>query len=678
MALRLSGWALAVLCFLVETPLTHAETAVDGRAIADESQGQNWLSVGRTYSEAHYSPLASITERNIKELGLAWYLDLPDEGALQATPLAVNGVLYFSGMTGKVYAVDAQSGQQLWVFDPDLVNHPFVSANAILTCNRGVAYWGGRVYVGTFDGRLVALEGKTGRVTWSVQTFDEPDKHKTISGAPRVFNGKVIIGHGGEVVNGSGTRGYVTTYDAQTGRKLWRFYTVPGNPAEGFENAAMAQAAKTWTGDWWKRGGNATVWDSITYDPDLNRVYLATANGTPLGAKHGPVGDNLFVSSIVAVDADTGQYVWHYQVNPGDMWEYDATAQMILADVEIDGRPRKVLMQAPKNGFFYVIDRFNGRLISAAKLGKATWASRIDVNNGRPVEVPGVRDKDRPIVVWPSGFGMHNWQAMSFDPATRLAYIPTMKLGMRIGLGGFDFSPIEPGDGTASLLAWDPIRQQKRWEVPLNESFWNGGTLATGGNLVFQGTGSGHFNAYRATSGDKLWDFYAGLGINAAPITYLVGGVQYVSVLVGYGGSVNMSRVHDYGWRYGEQTRRVLTFALGHKAQLPPGKPPRTTTNAVDDSSLVIDEKLAESGAELYYHNCVGCHGLVMHNIASFARDLRESSVALSWDSFNSVVHGGALMPLGMPRFDNLSDQDVRALYMYARQQARVALHSTK
>jgi quinohemoprotein ethanol dehydrogenase len=537
-----------------------------------------------------------------------------------------------------------------------------------------VAFWGGKVYVGTVDGRLVALDANSGRVIWSVATFEESDNLKSISGAPRAFNGKVIIGHGGE----SGTRGYVTTYDAETGRKLWRFYTVPGDPAKGFENEAMAMAAKTWSGEWWKQGGNATVWDSITYDPDYNRVYIATANGTPIDAnKRGSGGgDNLFVASIVALNADTGQYVWHYQLNPGEMWEYDATAQMVLADLSIGGRSRKVLMQAPKNGFFYVLDRTNGRLISAEKLGKVTWAERIDLNSGRPVEAPGIRyreNSDTPVM-WPSAFGMHDWQAMSFDPVERLVYIPTMKLSMSMGSNNFDFRPREADDGTANLLAWDPVAQRKRWEVHLGESFWNGGTLSTAGKLVFQGTGSGQFNAYSATTGDKLWSFDAGLGINAAPATYLVDGVQYISVLVGYGGTVNAVRVHDYGWRYGEQPRRLLTFALGKSIPLPPGMPPRVTVKAVDDPALVINTSLATAGAKVYLQ-CARCHGIEDNNVASFTRDLRESTVALNWDGFKSVVRGGTLFSLGMPRFDDMSEDELRELFMYIRQEARAATH---
>lgn len=637
---------------------------------ARSRDGTDWPSVGRTPSETHFSPLRGINRGNVRGLGLAWFLDLPDEGPLQATPLAVDRTLFFTGSNGKVYAVDARTGKLRWSVDPDFANHPLIGRNVIWGSNRGVAYWHGKIYVGMADGRLQALDAKNGSIVWSAQTFDEPDASKVISGAPRVFNGKVVIGHGGE----SGTRGYLTAYDASTGRKLWRFYTVPGDPAKGFENSAMALAAKTWNGDWWRTGGNATAWDGILFDPELNRVYFGTANGTPINAtaRGAGGGDNLFVASIVALDADTGEYLWHYQINPGETWDYDATAPLVSATLKINGAPRQVLMQAPKNGFFYVIDRVTGKLISAEKIGKATWAERIDLTTGRPVEAPAIHYRGDPVLIWPSVFGVHNWQPMSFDAASGLMYIPTMRLGMRLGAAVFDFSPQDPDDGTASLLAWDPVAQHKRWEVRHGDNFWNGGILSTAGSLVFQGLGDGTFNAYDARDGTKLWSFDAGLGINAAAATYEIGGVQHVSVLVGYGGTVNVAKVRDYGWHYGEQPRRLLTFALGRHTRLPPGAPPRFDVRAEDDPTIVIDTQRAQAGARLY-PRCAVCHGVYFQNIGAFARDLRESTLALRWESFRAVVHDGALMPLGMAKYDDISDSDLEDIYWYVRQSARNA-----
>jgi quinohemoprotein ethanol dehydrogenase len=674
----------------------------DGQAIADEKQGTNWLSYGRTYSENRYSPLTSINEDNVKSLGLAWYLDLPNQGTLEGTPLAVNGTLYFSGTYGKTFAVDARTGRELWEFDPNLGANP-QKLRLNMGAHRGIAYWKDRIYVGMNDGRLIALNAKDGMVAWSVQTTAlSKGNPKFISGAPRVFNGKVVIGHGSAE---AGTRGYASAYDADTGRLLWRFDTVPRGPAKGLGNPAEVMAAKTWTGnpdDW----GGGSVWDSIVYDPDFNRVYLATGNGNPINAavRSPGGGDNLFLCSIVALDADTGRYVWHYQINPRDSWDYDATQQLVLADLTIAGHARKVLMQAPKNGFFYVIDRSTGKLISAQKYAKVNWATRIDLKSGRPVEIPNSHYEKGPVAIWPSGIGAHNWQPMSFDPHTGLVYIPILNLGMIYGPAAslssgaspdertsgkpgrlyatqvgaeFDFESVKPDvdDGTGALLAWDPEAQKQRWKVRY-DTFWNGGTLASAGNLVFQGTGRGQFIAYRASSGEKLWSFDAGLGIIAAPMTYAVDGKQYVSILVGYGGMAGGGgKIFDYGWRFGEQPRRLLTFSLGSNAPLPAGGPPRFTLNAVDDPALAIDAQQAAEGAKVYGESfCAMCHGDDAASAGSIAPDLRESRLALNWQVFREMLHDGSLVSAGMPKFDDLSDADMRALYIYIRQRARESI----
>lgn len=662
-----------------------------GETPADERQGANWLSYGRTYSEAHYSPLAGINGENVKQLGLAWYLDLPGQRTLEGIPLAVDGVLYFSGTYGVTYAVDAKSGRLLWQFDPELALHAPQKLRMNMGAHRGVAYWQGKVYVGANDGRLIALDAKTGKTRWSVLTFDDPRARKWISGAPRVFKGKVIIGHGGADF---GTRGYVTAYDAETGRQRWRFYTVPGDPKKGFENAAMASAAKTWTGQWWHWGGGGTVWDNMAYDPEFNRIYLGVGNGGPNNAaiRSPGGGDNLFLCSIVALDADTGQYVWHYQVNPRESWDYKATANMTLADLAIEGKSRKVLLQAPTNGFFYVIDRATGKLISAEKFAKATWAERIDLKTGRPVEAANIRYESGPAQIWPASLGAHGWQPMAFNPGTGLAYIPTVKLGMRISpaqtnddvenfddeqrqyfaVWGYQVAPVmtDPDDGTGSLLAWDPVAQKKRWEVR-HDTLWNGGAMTTAGNLVFQGTGRGQLIAYDAATGEKRWSFDAGLGIIGAPMTYAVDGVQYISILVGYGGAAGMgTALFDYGWRFNEQPRRLLTFALGKRTPLPAGASSRKL-NAVDDPALTIDVAAAAEGFKLYNATCMLCHGVQVESGGSIAPDLRESRLAMTWDAFKSVLREGLLSAAGMPKYDDLSDQDLRAIFMYIRQRAR-------
>lgn len=650
-----------------------SETTENRRETANEKEGADWLSVGRA-SENRFSPLAEINDRSVKRLGLAWHLDLPNEGILQATPLAVDGVLYFSGSHSGVYAIDGRTGRQLWNFDSDLSHYPQNTKSVMYGGNHGLAYWRGKLYVGTLDGRLVALEARTGQVAWSVDTFETPNMPKRITGAPRVCSGKVIIGFKGS----GGARGYVSAYDAESGKKLWRFYTVPGDPARGFENPQMAMAAKTWAGQWWEAGGNGSVWDGITCDADFNRVYIGTADG---GNALSSTGDMLFASSIIALNADTGAYVWHLQTNPHDDMEFDAASQMILADLPENGEKRKVLMVAPKNGFFYVIDRQTGKLLSAAKYEKVTWAERIDLKTGRPVEVPHLRDASVALEIWPTGDGAHSWQSMAFNSDTGLAYIPTMREGWRSGphpVIPIERSPQNPDEGTGALLAWDPVAHQKRWEARYADSFWNGGALTTAGNLVLQGTGRGQFIVYNASTGEKLWSFDAGLGIIAAPMTYAAGGVQYVSVLVGYGCFPAIASLCNYGWHFNEQPRRILTFALDARESLPLNAPPRFIVKAVDDPSIAIDANQAEKGAKAYQsHRCFECHGADVENFTSMSPDLRESRVALSWDAFRNVVQGGAQASLGMPKFQDIGDEDMRAIYMYIRQRAREATLAT-
>ena len=643
----------------------------------------DWAFHGGTPNESGYSQLDGISAGNVAKLGLANYLDLDGEVSLEATPLAVGGVLYFTGSYSAVYAVDAASGKLLWKHDPEIWKYSPRKQAMNFGVNRGAAYADGKIFSGVLDGRLIALDAKTGALLWSVDTVPPDDIHTVVS-APRVFNGKVIIGNSGADAN---MRGYVTAYDQKTGKQLWRFYTAPGSPEENKGNAAMEMAAKTWgTGPYWKTGTGGTVWNGITFDPELNRVYLGVGNAGPYNprVRDPNGGDDLFIASIVALDADTGKYIWHYQMNPRESWDYKSTANMIATTLTIDGKPRKVLMQAPTNGFFYVLDRETGKLLSAEKTGKVTWASHIDLKTGRPVEAPNSRYDTGETIMYPSMIGSHNWQDMSFNPKTGLVYIPYMKLGARyatkVGPGDFIFGGVspqpylgDPDDGTGAVLAWDPVRQQARWKAPV-KTIWNGGTLTTAGNLVFQGSGDGYVTAYDATTGKQLWRFSAGLGIIAPPISYSAGGRQYVSVLVGYGGTVAaLSSVLNAGWKYGAQPRRLLTFAIGGKAVLPPSPPADMTVKAVDDPALKIDDKLVLMGKGMSIA-CIACHGVGFKGAGSPAPDLRESQLALNEDAFYQVVHDGALMQRGMPRFDVFNRDQVHALWMTVRAASREAL----
>jgi quinohemoprotein ethanol dehydrogenase len=641
----------------------------------------DWPGHGGSADETAYSELRQIERSNVARLGLAWSVDLPGERTLAATPIAIDGVLYFTGSLATVYAVDGVSGKLLWQYDPEVWKHAPQKLHYALPTNRGVAFAQGRVFVGTLDGRLLALDAKSGKLLWSVETATA-ESFTTITGAPRAFNDKVVIGNGGADFS---ARGYLTAYDQATGRQAWRFYVIPGTPAQNRGDPVMERAAASWSPESLNKGaGGGGPWDSITFDRQLNRLYVGTGNASPYDPEERSPGggDNLYTASIVCLDADTGKYVWHYQINPRDSWDFDATQQMTLASVTIDGTTRQVLMQAPKNGFLYVIDRSNGTLISAGKIGKVNWADHIDLKTGRPVEAQNAHYQDGQTTIWPAPTGAHNWQSMSFSPATGLLYIPYMQLAMSYtkhggagSLGGsvsMTMVKQDPEDGKGALLAYDPVRQKTRWKVQ-HPAYWNGGTLATAGGLVFQGTADGFFEAYDALEGTPLWQFNAALGIVAAPISYSVRGVQYVSVLVGYGSSNSIGNVMNVGWKYGAQPRRLLTFKLGGTGVLAPVAAPDVTVHALDDPALKIDVAEAQAGQRLFMVNCAACHGLDVISAGAPAPDLRESPAALNRDALWTIVHDGALLPRGMPRFDSLDAEQFKQIYAYIRQQARAA-----
>ena len=674
-------------------------------AATASGHGGEWPGHGGDTKEQRFSPLDQINDGNISQLGLAWSLDLPGEASLSATPLEIGGVLYFSGSTGTVYAVEALSGKQLWKYQPDLNRFNPRQGRMFFATNRGVAYWQGKVYVALKDGRMVALRATNGKVLWVTQ-FLLKDYPSSSTGAPRAFKGKIIIGSSGAE---QGARGYVTTLDGTTGRILWRFFLVPGNPAKGADHAAsdniMPMIAKTWSGDWWAYGGGGTAWNGITYDEELNQIYVGTGNGGPWAGKFRSDGkqDNLFLASVVALDADTGHYKWHYQYNPYEVWDWKATADIVLADLKIDGRQRKVLMHAPSNGFFYVIDRHTGKLISAEKYAKVNWAERIDLTTGRPVERPGIRYEKEPVTLYPGAWGAHNWQASSYNPITGLVYIPYIQMGFtysnsaaaeaaltsdperlkwRLGIDTqLHVDPNDPMDGKGSLLAWDPVTQKLRWRVD-HSFFWNPGTMTTAGNLVFQGDSKGLFAAYQAATGKPLWSFDAKLGIVAPAISYAVNGKQYVSVLVGWGTDpASAFAGMSQGWKYGHQPRRLLTFALGGLAQLPPTAPPDFSVNALDDPAIPLDSARAAHGEVVYggwgLGACHVCHGDQL-DAMGIAPDLRESTIAFDRTAFKAFVRSGALISRGMPKYDDLNDDEIEDLYQYIRAGARKVRADTK
>ncbi|MGC1458139.1 MAG: PQQ-dependent dehydrogenase, methanol/ethanol family [Steroidobacteraceae bacterium] len=651
-----------------------AARVIDNAALENEQDGTDWPAYGRTFNEGHYSPLKQITAETVKRLGLAWSVDLDVTNSITA-PLAVGGVVYLGAGHGVVYAVDARSGRKLWRYDakaPQVAHQKLRLGWGI----RGIAFWMNRVYAGTTDGRLIALNAADGSLAWSVQTVD-PRNGATITGPPRAFNGKIIIGFSGE--DFAPLRGYVTAYDAQTGKQAWRFFLVPGKPGTrdgAASDDVMQMAASTWTGDWWKRGGGGGAWNAMTYDPQFNRVYIGTGNGAPMNARvRSPGGgDNLFVASVVALDADTGHYLWHYQTTPGDSWDYDAATDMTLVTVQIDGRARQVMLIAAKNGFIYVIDRKNGQLISAEKLGTVTWADHVDLKTGRPVLAPGAT-YEKPIVLWPSLQSVHHWPPQSYSPRTGYLYEPTLEMPAEFSDAGFRLG--DPGKteaaqdvGHSVLKAWDPLARRVVWHVE-TAGISNGGTLATAGDLVFEGLADGYLHAYEARDGKDLWSFFAGVAVTGVPITYSVDGRQYLTITSGPlgGATAAFGAVSArWGWDPRVHPRRLLTFALDANTRLPP-TPPRRPAVPLDAPQFQVDAAKARAG-EREYGGCMICHG--MGAIAGgIAPDLRASPVPLSAEAFAHIVRDGALEVRGMPRFAQLSDAQLEALRHFLRQKAR-------
>lgn len=655
----------------------------DDQAIADEANTSEWLAYGRTHSEQRFSPLTDINVETVANLSVDWYLDLPNDVGLVATPLVVDGILYFVGTMNVVRAVDAVTGELLWEHDPKVAEAIAGKRQAGWVHNRGLSFSHGRIYAATWDGRLRALDYKTGELLWSVTTFD-PNRALYITGTPKAFKDKVLIGNGG-TENGP-TRGWVTAYDAATGREAWKFYIVPGNPADGFENAAMEMAAKTWTGEWWINGGGGNAWHGFTYDAELDTLYIGTGNGSPWNrkARSPDGGDNLFLCSIVALDPDTGEYRWHYQTTPGETWDYNSNMDIVLADLELHGKTIKAILHAPKNGFFYVIDRTTGKFVSAEPYVLTTWASHIDPETGRPVELPNARYEQGPAYITPSYAGSHSWPPMSHNPKTGLSYIPVINdsliytddgielKGHRVeefkgGMAVYISQAQPPRSHPSSLVAWDPVKQQQVWSVP-QDTVFNGGTLTTAGNLVFQGESNGMFSAYDARDGSILWTFDAGLGIAAAPITYKIGDRQYVSVLVGWGGGISGLAAHTGppGWTYGMHTRRLITFSLDGTAKVPKQPPPHFPKPLVFPG-FIIDESKAKTGESLYYEN--GCHVCHSQDLVAggMAPDLRASPMPLSDVTFRSIVRDGGSNVRGMPSYPELSDEELDALRHFIR-----------
>ncbi len=684
----------------ISSPITSSSSVGlidDKRIIEAEGEPENWIAHGRTYEEQRFSPLTKINKESVSDLGLAWYKDMGTNRALEATPIVVDGIMFFTSTWSRVYAVEAKTGETLWSFDPEVPGEWARKACCDIV-NRGVAVYQGKVFFASLDGRLFSLNAETGEKIWEVDTITDRTRAYTITGAPRVAKGKVYIGNGGAEY---GVRGYVTAYDTETGEQVWRFFTVPGDPSLGFEDPAMEMAAKTWKGtNWWEFGGGGTVWNSIVYDPDFNNIYLGVGNGSPWTREiRSPGGgDNLFLASIVAVDADTGKYKWHYQTTPEDNWDYTAVQDMALADMEIDGEKKKVLLQAPKNGFFYVIDRSNGKVLRAHPFAAVTWATHVDLETGRPVENPEVDYSENGSFVLPGPLGAHNWQAMSVDLDAGLVYIPAQEnaffyaidenykktgiykrnpgrwnMGIEMSslaqnvLSNLESMP-EPG---GFLKAFDPLTGETKWSVPIPH-YWNGGVLGTAGGLVFQGDALGIFSAYDKETGERLWEFNTYTSMLAPPISFEIDGEQYVSILTGSGGGdlfggeplppIEIQASLTYN-NFG----RLLVFKLGGQKELPI---PDVRDKTIPEQVLAdASNDQIRNGESNYNQYCAVCHGFVVKSAGGLP-DLRKMTTG-THDLFNKIVLEGILGSNGMAGFaDVLSEDDVDNIHHYVRARA--------
>lgn len=709
-------WQLIVMALVAALSVAGCQnSAVSSETARAEMTGLraasgNWVTTGGGFDETHFSPLDLINANNLGKLGLAWSFETGTTRGLEATPVVVDGVLYTSGSVGQVYALDAASGEKIWTFEPEVPGEAMANA-CCDTVNRGVAVWDDLVYVTVLDGRMFALNAKTGKIVWQADTIVDHNKLYTSTGAPRVAGGVVVIGNAGADFD---ARGYVSAYDLRSGKLKWRFFTVPGAPDKPYEHPELEDAAKTWDPDsQWQVGGGGTVWDSMTYDPELNLLYVGTGNAAvyPESLRSPKGGDNLYLASILAIDPDTGRLVWHYQTTPGESWDYTATQNMILADIDLGGKRRQVLMQAPKNGYFYILDRKTGELLSAEPYVPVNWSTGIDKQSGRPIMSESANYFKEPKVIWPAAKGGHGWRPMAFSSRTGLVYIPVYEdaeLMTNLYPGGYEYhsglpngamlplplsepvidfyAPIlpyptdklkaimkgaKPPKRRALLRAWDPIEQKTAWEV--EESFFRngGGILATAGGLVFQSKASGDLAIYDDKTGKLLRSIRTGVGMMAAPSTYTINGEQYVVVMAGLGGGMFAFPPETAAYKYGN-AGRIMAFKLGGK---PVVMPPLVRYDPMPaPPPMPTDMKQIVQGQKQFIWHCSRCHYNAGPGIAPDLNLLSPDKHA----AFDAIVREGMLLPNGMPRFDKkLSKADTDAIHAFLIASANAAYIKT-
>ncbi|MFK8052071.1 MAG: PQQ-dependent dehydrogenase, methanol/ethanol family [Woeseiaceae bacterium] len=672
---------------------------ISGATASPTTKDTPWLQHGNDTDEQRHSPLDLVNTSNVSELGVAWHYSLGTSRGIEATPIVKDGVMYLTGTWSKVYALDAKNGEELWTYDPEVDRAVGVKACCDVV-NRGVAVSDGRVFVGIIDGRLEALDAATGERLWSIVTVDQ-SKPYTITGAPRVVRDKVLIGNGGADL---GVRGYLSAYNTKTGELDWRFYTAP-NPDKQPDNAASDDIFKTLANDTWgdvgvwqTDGGGGTVWDSIIYDDVNDQIIFGVGNASPWNwMRRDPSGgDNLFVSSMVAVDADTGAYRWHFQTTPGDTWDYTATQSIILASLPVGpaGAERRVVMQAPKNGFFYVLDAETGEFISGQNFIAQNWADGLD-ESGRPNIKVSAREINIPFMQLPGPLGAHNWHPMSFNPKHGLAFIPAQEQSQVYAVDpnlpdkpsvwntGMDLSiglPLEPpafllaslkAGAKGKLVAWDPVTQSARWTVD-HPTTWNGGTLSTAGDLVFQGRLDGEFKAYDIKDGKALWHYPTQSGIASGPISYAIDGEQYITVTTGWGSIYALLSGISHDDKIGNPIGRVVTFKLGADATLP--APEWAAKNPIIKGEPFGNPEQLATGLSLYARNCMNCHGAFAIS-SGVLPDLRWSGFAADEAAWQAAIIDGVLSEKGMVSFSKwLTPDDAESIRAYVLHQGKLEM----
>jgi quinohemoprotein ethanol dehydrogenase len=670
-----------------EAPLRPAGGVTQERVLVESADGANWLVNGGRFTGEHYSPLADINSSNVQHLGLAWFADIPSF-TLAAEPIVVDGVIYLSGSLDRVFALDALTGEMLWQYDPRTRLDISPGSSYAARVSRGVAVWEGKVYAGTGDCRLVALTAATGEQLWETSVCDPTEGWgRGITAAPRVGAGMVFVGHTG---SDFAARGSVAAFDADNGRELWRFWTVPGDPATGpLESKALEMAAKTWVRDGYARDGGGAVWEEVRYDPISGLVIFGTAGAAPMNTSLRGPGDQLFTSCVVAVDARTGEYRWHYQTVPGDAWDYDAVMPKIITELDLGGVRRRVVLEAPKNGFFYLLDAATGELLSADPIVRVNWASHIDLATGRPVEIDGARyynneNPEEPVEVWPAAIGARNWQPMSYSPQLGLVYLPVVDMPATFAAGGgffgsrteiLGYGPEEKvPSGAGRLIAWDPVRREERWSVDHAYPV-NGGVLSTAGGLVFQGLADGTFAAYAAETGRLRWQSQTGSPVQAAPVSYRLAGEQYVLAAAGRAGATGI------GMRLRAQSldatgpARLFAFKLGGKGTMPAVATKLARVPRPPERSA--DRELVRRGAEVWQDaGCELCHGA--HAIGTFERSFGDGAIPdlryapeETHAEWHAIVLGGSRVHKGMPAFyDSIGPLESTALHAWVVEQA--------